>query len=74
MVVLNHSWIAAMYLAYFAGVRVTVLFSISHTKPMNTGDKENGVSLEGFQGIPSWSVMQFMCSKLYVCVVQLLPG
>ena len=63
-----------MYLAYFTGVRVTVLFSISHTKPMNTGDEENRVSLEGFQGIPSWSVMQFMCLKLYVCVVQLSPG
>ena len=53
VVVLNHSWIATMYLVHFAGVRATVLFLISHMKPMITSDEENRVSLEGSQGIPS---------------------
>ena len=52
-----------MYFECFAGVRVTVLFSVSHTKPMNTGAEEKGVSLEGSQGIPKRSNIWFMCSK-----------
>ena len=49
-----------MYFERFAGVRATVLFSMSHTKPMNTGAEEKGVSLEGSQGIPKRSDIWFM--------------
>ena len=55
LVVLSQTWITAMYFERFAGVRVTILFSMSHTKPMNTGAEEKGVSLEGSQGIPKRS-------------------